>query len=247
MAISEPEYDAVAKMKEEEEHEALLDSMGLSLHEANYLRTTMLSADEAVSAKSEELTRIKQHKGRRSDWEELADAKARMGRPMHHSEFIRKLRIIVPSLIVANGRKRGTLSLYMVRSTPVKEVPDYKGPERTNFSCPVYIGWIHSGDMPEYEIDLIDGFQCPIGQKRGWRTILLRMIARWNKRLDKNGEPDLDIWGTPIRVSRGSIITEEQAHAAFGAPSNGITASNYRRQLFEFRNAYPEVVIRDRD
>ena len=242
------EFDDLAQATRDEEHqEQLLDAMGLSLHEANYLRTTMLSADEAVSAKSEEITRIKQHKGRRSDWEELADAKARMGRPMHHSEFISKLRQIVPSLIVTDGRVRGTLSLMMVRSTPIKEVPDYKGPEKTNFSCPVYIGWIHSGDMPEYEIDLIDGFQCAIGQKRGWRTILLKMIVRWNKKLELNGEPALDIWGCPIRLSRASIITEEQAHEVFGPPSNGITASNYRRQLYDFRNAAPEVVIRERN
>ena len=241
-------YDDVAQKTRDEEHqEQLLDQMGLSLHEANYLRTQMLSADEAVCAKSEELTAIRQKKGRRSDWEELADAKARMGRPMHHSEFIRTLRTIIPSLIVTDGRVRGTLSLFMVRSTPVKEVPNYKGPEKTNFSCPVYIGWIHSGEMPEYEIDLIDGFQCAIGQKRGWRTILLRLIARWNKKLELNGEPALDIWGSPIRLSRASIITEEQAHAAFGEPTNGITASNYRQQLFAFRNAHPERVIRDRD
>lgn len=242
------EFDSLEQKTRDEEHqEQLLDAMGLSLHEANYLRTQMLSADEAVSAKADELTRIKQHKGRRSDWEELADAKARMGRPMHHSEFICKLRTIIPSLIVTDGRVRGTLSLFMVRSTPIKEVPDYKGPEKTNFSCPVYIGWIHSGDMPEYEIDVIDGFQCAIGQKRGWRTILLRLIARWNKKLELNGEPALDIWGSPIRLSRASIITEEQAHDVFGAPSNGITASSYRRQLYDFRNAAPEVVIRDRD
>lgn len=242
------EFDSLEQKTRDEEHqEQLLDQMGLSLHEANYLRTQMLSADEAISAKSEELIAIKQHKGRRSDWEELADAKARMGRPMHHSEFICKLRTIIPSLIVTDGRVRGTLSLFMVRSTPIKEVPDYKGPEKTNFSCPVYIGWIYSGDMPEYEIDVIDGFQCAIGQKRGWRTILLRLIARWNKKLELNGEPALDIWGSPIRVSRASIITEEQAHTVFGEPSNGITASNYRRQLYDFRNAAPEVVIRDRD
>ena len=246
--MTEELYDDVAQKTRDEEHqEQLLESMGLSLHEANYLRTTMLSADEAVAAKGEELTQIRQHKGRRSDWEELADAKARMGRPMHHSEFIRKMRTIVPSLIVTDGRVRGTLSLMMVRSTPVKEVPDYKGPEKTNFSCPIYIGWIHSGDMPEYEIDVIDGFQCAIGQRRGWRTVLLRMIARWHKRLELNGEPSLDIWGCPIRTGRASIITEEQAHEVFGAPSNGVTASNYRRQLQDFRNAAPERVIRDRD
>ena len=114
--------------------------------------------------------------------------------------------------------------------------------------CPVYIGWIHSGEMPEYEIDIVDDAQCASGQRRGWRTILLRMIVRWNKMLKPNGEFEVDIHGVPRRESRASIITEAQALKAFGVPTQGfITATGYRHQLFNFRNAVPERVITDRN
>ena len=241
-------YDALERTAEIEREEALLEEIGLTLNDTQKLRDTMLSPDEAVCAKQEELLAIRQHKGRKSDWEEYADSKRRMGYVMHHSEFIRKLRTVVPGLLVTDGRVRGTLALLQVRSIPVREVPQYLGPERTNFMCPVYIGWIHSGEMPEYEIDIIDDAQCAIGQRRGWRTILLRMIVRWNKMLKPNGEFEVDIHGVPRRESRASLITEAQALKAFGVPTQGfITATGYRHQLFNFRNAVPERVITDRN
>lgn len=234
---------------EKERQEALLKEMGIEPHEADKLRKTMLSPDEAVHAKSEELVRAVQSRGRKEDWEEYVDAKRRMGRVLHHSEFIRRLRTIVPRLAVYRGRVNGTLSLYDFRSAPVKDCPDYKGSEKWYFTEPVYIGWCHIGEMPEYEIDVINNFQVPIGQKRGWRTILMRMIARWNHETEivpagsvKEVRPKVDIWGRKIRANRASIITEEQALEAFGYPTQGITASAYRRQLYEFRNAVPEVI-----
>jgi hypothetical protein len=241
-------YDAVERTAEIEREEALLSEMGLTRQDTEKLRDTMLSADEAVAAKQEEITTIRQHKGRKSDWEEYADAKRRMGKVLHHSEFIRRLRTIIPTLTVTDGRVRGTLTLLMIRSTPVKEIPDYAGTFKFYAPCPIYIGWIHAGWMPEYEIDLIDDDQCAIGQKRGWRTILLRMIVRWNKKLKVNGDPELDIHGVAIRESRASIITEEQADQAFGSPTQGwLTATAYRHQLHDFRNAVPEKRVTDRD
>lgn len=228
---------------EEQRKSALLEEMGITTSDVDKLRKTMLSGDEAVCAKNEELTHIRQHRGRKADWEEFVDAKRRMGRIMHHSEFIRRLRPLIPSLIVAPGRVIGQLGLYMVRSTPVKECLDYRGAEKSHFSMPVYIGWIHQGEMPEFEIDLVNEAQIPIGQKRGWRTILLRLIARWNYEMDvstatgvRESRPKLDIWDRPIKAGRASIITEKQALDAFGCPTNGLTASGYRRQLWEFRN-----------
>lgn len=216
--------------------ESLLKEMGINRNEADKLRGTMLSPQEAVCAKQEELVRARQHKGRKSDWEEFADAKRRMGRVMHHSEFVRRLRTIVPNLVVAQGGQRNRLGLYSVRSTPVSEVPTYAGPEKHHFPCPVYLGWIEMGVMPEYEIDITNDVQIAIGQKRGWRTVLLSMIVRWHLRLNALGEPALDMWNRPTRLARASFITEEQALDAFGHPSNGATASNYRKQLYEFRN-----------
>ena len=230
------------QIAEAERQEALLDEMGIDRTESDKLRKTMLSADEAVCAKGEELERIRQHKGRKKDWDEFIDIKRRMGHVLHHSEFVRQLRIIVPNLIVAPTMRRNQLGLYTVRSTPVTEVPDYKGSEKLHFSCPIYIGWIEMGYMPEYEIDVVNEAQIPIGQKRGWRTVLLRMIVRWNYLMDSRGDFLLDAWGRKKRTSRASIITEDQTLKAFGLPTQGITASGYRLQLYNFRNAVPESV-----
>lgn len=231
--------DAIA---EAERQEALLEEMGINRTETEKLRKMMLSADEAVCAKGEELERIRQHKGRKKDWDEYTDVKRRMGRVMHHSELIRCLRTIVPTLFVAQGAQRNRLGLYSVRSTPISEVPDYKGTERFSFSCPIYIGWLEMNEMPEYEIDIVNDAQIPIAQKRGWRTVLLRMIVRWNYQTDFRGDLVVDIWGRPTRTSRASIITEDQALKAFGEPTAGITASGYRHQLYNFRNAISDAI-----
>lgn len=234
---------------EKERQDALLAEMGIDATESDKLRGMMLSANEAVAAKSEELMNARQAKGRKKDWEEFVDAKRRMGRVMHHSEFIRKLRVLIPSLIVGPGRVRGQLGLYKSVSMPVKDVPDYKGSEKWYFSLPVYIGWIAEGYMPEYEIDTVNDAKIAIGQKRGWRTILLRLITRWHYEMEVTTSPGVrevtpkcDIWGRPIKADRASIITEEQALEAFGCPTNGLTASTYRHQLYNFRNAVPEPI-----
>lgn len=233
--------------------EALLAEMGIDRTEANKLRATMLSPDEAVCAKSEELTRMRQKRGRKKDWEEFADAKRRMGKVMHHSEFLRRLRSLMPNVIVERGQVNGTLSLYQPVNTPVREAPDYKGSEKWYFTKPVYIGWIHLGEMPEYEIDVLNDVQIPIRQKRGWRTILLRMIVKWNYEklvIPMPGGLEIkekeDIWGRKVRQSRASIITEEQALDAFGYPTQGMTASAFRHQLYLFRNAEPEPIPNNR-
>ena len=235
---------------EKERQEALLQEMGIDPTESEKLRTTMLSPEEAVAAKSEELRDAVQARGRKADWEEWVDVKRRMGRVMHHSEFIRRLRTIIPGLIVSRARTNGCLSLYQCLNTPTWEVPEYWNPEgRDFFDKPEYIGWIAMGEMPEYEIDIINNFQVPIGQKRGWRTILLRLIVRWE--YEKTLAPyvgvvefadRLDPHGRKIRARKTSIITEEQALEAFGHPTQGITASAYRQQLYNFRNAVPEPI-----
>ena len=233
-----------------ERQQALLTEMGIDPTESEKLRNTMLSPSEAVAAKSEELTNAIQKRGRKEDWEEWVDAKRRMGRVMHHSEFIRRLRTIIPNLVVSRARVNGCLSLYEIKNTPTWECPEYVNPRQLNFfDKPEYIGWIAMGDMPEYEIDIINNFQVPIGQKRGWRTILIRLIARWEH--EKTLAPTigmrefadkLDPHGRRIRARRSSIITEQQALEAFGLPTQGITASAYRQQLFNFRNAVPDPV-----
>jgi hypothetical protein len=205
--------------------EALLEEMGITRNEADKLRRTMISAGEAVHAKSEELTRIRQHKGRKPNWLEFVDSKARMGQVLPACEVIRRFKSIVPQLRCADGRIRGTVAMF----APV--VRTYEDGFHPGWD---YIGSIQSDWSPEYEIDLVDEDGVPRGRKHGWRTPLLTSIIRKDgtgRWMLKSQGIVQDGTGLPLK-----IITEDQALRAFGHPTNGATASSYRRQLWEFRN-----------
>jgi hypothetical protein len=221
---------------EEQRKAALLEEMGINQNDTDKLRKMMLSADEAVCARHEEQVKIRQHKGRKDQWEEFIDAKRRMGRVLHHSEIIERLRQIVPSLIVAPGAQQNRVGLYVIRNMAVSEIPNY--PLTANglayTDVPIYIGWLELGESPEYEIDLVNDVDVAIGQKRGWRTLLLRLIARRAahcKQCELNPK-----FHSGQKGRSTSLVSEQQAEKVFGYPSNGPTASNYRRQLWEFRN-----------
>lgn len=205
--------------------EQLLDEMGLTDRDLGRLRNQMLSHDEAVAAKQEELTHIRQHKGRKPEWQEFLNAKARMGRVFYANDFIARLQTILPQLRCADGRVRETIALF----TPL--IRTYEDGFHAGWD---YIGWIHSTWNPEYTIDYCDEDGVPRGRRNGWRNILLSGITR----KDGTGKWTLkgqgvvqDGTGKPLKV-----ITEEQALEAFGYPSNGDTASLYRKALWEFRN-----------
>lgn len=205
--------------------EALLEEMGLNRNETDKLRKTMLSADEAVHAKQEELTNIRQHKGRRSNWQEFADVKARMGDVKYGAAIVKQLRTVLPALKCADGRVRGTISLF---SPTVKTFEDgyHWGME--------YVGWIYKDWNPEYQIDYTDEDGVPKGNRQGWRTLLLRNLIKkdgtgqWM--LKANGIVK-DGTGWPLR-----ILTEDQVLKAFGDPSGGQGRDSYRGQLYEFRH-----------
>jgi len=224
---------------EEERKAALLEAMGLEDRDVKKLQDTMLSHEEAVAAKKEELLNIRHHRGLKTDWDEFVDRKRRMGYVLHHSEFIRRLRSVIPNLMAYPGLQPKKIGLYTVRNTPREEILDYRGNWKY-VACPLYLGWIDEGIMPEYEVDLVNEVGVAVGQWRGYRTILLRLICRRWRCLDcQHGEK-------PKRLPCGSnvsycgfptsVITERDAERAFGPPTNGATASWYRRTLHEFRN-----------
>jgi hypothetical protein len=228
---------------EEQRKADLLEEMGLTTSDVDKLQKMMLSADEAVCAKQEELLDIRQKKSRKEEWEEFVDAKRRMGRVLHHSELIRRFRTIIPNLIVSRAAQVNRISLYVVKNTPITEIKDY--PLTNNgmafVDVPYFISFLELGESPEYEIDLVNDAQVAIGQKRGYRSLLLRLICRRAthckacEHYDPKGfvaHPHPHLKGPAT-----SIITERQALAAFGHPTNGMqTASNYRKQLYEFRH-----------
>lgn len=212
---------------EHERAEALLDEMGLSDRDVKKLQNQMLSHEEAVCAKQEELTRMRQTKGRKPEWQEFLDAKARMGRVLDSSEVIYKLQTILPQLRCADGRVRETISLF----TPV--IRTYEDGFHPGYT---YLGWVHRGWNPEYTLDYCDDDGVPRGKRNGWRNILRFCIT------EKDGDGKWVLKGQGV-VQNGTgkalrILTEEQAESAFGYPTNGEAASLYRRALYYFRNPH---------
>lgn len=230
------DFDASFSL-EEERRGALLEAMGLEDRDVQKLQKMMLSHGEAIEAKKEELDRIRAHKGRRTDWEEFIDFERRMGRPLQPSEFIRGLRKAIPRLVVAPGGQRNKLSLYVLRNVPVEEVPDYRGKHK-RIELPVYVGWFDMYLLPEYEIDIPNEAGVAVKQIRGWRTILLRLHCRkYLCPTCQQGErPNTKGCGLRGCGRPTPLVGEDTLNEVFGPPSNGATASYYRKQLYEFRN-----------
>lgn len=201
--------------RDDEMKRAFLEEAGLEDVDAKKLRETLLSSEEAIVARQEQQDKVRARKSRKTDWDEFVDAPRRWGRPMHHSEFIQHLRRLIPGLYVTDGVQKDRLGLY---------IWDRNEPFEGKTGGTVFLGWLHRGWNPEYEIDIVDDVGVAISQKRGWRTLLLRMILR---RDAKTFIPK-------------SLFSEEDALREFGPPSNGPTASNYRMQLWQFRNTSPE-------
>jgi hypothetical protein len=100
--------------------------------------------------------------------EEYQNTFARFGTPMHHSDLLRRIKKLVPSLYVVDGRIVGDLALYRTYDQPQ---PDLEG--RT-FR---YLFYIPTGLLPEFSIYEFDERDIPVRETlRGWRTVLLRLI-----------------------------------------------------------------------
>lgn len=153
-----------------------------------------LSPAEKLAERQEQLYRARA-KQRIPGQEDRTDPYPRLGRPLHHTEIIHRLRKLIPSLTLRDGV--GTnISLYSVSPNG----------EALNF-----LGFVYRGDNPEYSTWLLGPDDVPTAERRGWRTTLLRLIL-------------------------SGRVTEQQIDKTFPRPSNGATASAYRRQLFNFRN-----------
>jgi hypothetical protein len=169
-----------------------------------------------VAAKQEQMDDIRARKCRKSDWEEYVDHKRRWGRALHHSDFLRHLRRLIPNLYAEDGRIRNTISLY---------IWDRTEPFLGKVGGTVFLGWCHLGPNPEYELDIVNDVGIAVGQKRGWRTTIMRMICRRDK----------------VTFFPKSLFSEERAYEEFGFPTQGNTSYNFRANLWKFRNTSPDM------
>lgn len=141
---------------------------------------------------------VKEYRFFRQFEDGLTDEKQRQGELMFCLDFVEKLNTILPAYLSGKIIK-GLSGLYVF-------TPDVKGGHWH------YVCGVQASIMNEYSVIHVDSHGLPLNEKkRGWRTVLLRLIM-------------------------GSFITEEQAHAVFNEPFSGPISHRYREQCYWFRN-----------
>lgn len=138
--------------------------------------------------------------------------KQREGRILSMSEFLRMLRQAGSMVWGADfsawyndrGAQPRTVGLNICHPGLLSECKHKAGE-------PHYVGFVQVPLMQEFEELYFDAHDVPLNSKRrGWRTVLLKII-------------------------HDGILTEEKAHAVFGAPE-GAVSELYRAQLWAHRN-----------
>ena len=141
---------------------------------------------------------VKEYKFFRQFEDGLTDEKMRRGELMFCLDFVDKLNSILPAYLSGKVIK-GLSGLYVF-------MPDVKG-GHWHYVCGVQASMMH-----EYSVIHVDSHGLPLNEKkRGWRTVLLRLI-------------------------QNSFITEEDAHRVFGEPTSGPVSRRYREQIYYWRN-----------
>lgn len=162
-----------------------------------------LSTSEHVSRLEELNYGSEATKAQRWDHQdELLDAEARIGRPMRHSDFFLVLEKLVPNLYVVPGRIQGHLAVYQTAACSQKQWGD------RDFR---YLFYAEEGLMPEFsQYELGERDIVKRESKRGWRTILLRLIKM-------------------------GLLSEDVCNRVFGS-ADGYASERYRRELWKYRN-----------
>ena len=141
-------------------------------------------------------------------WEKQEElAKKREGRILHMNEFMRLLKQALPLGYTAwytdKGGMANTLGLYIGHPTGAAPLPSCSH----KIGQPHYIGFVQIPWMQEFEELHFDRYLVPLGSKRrGWRTILLKLIE-------------------------SKILSEQTAHEIFGLPPTSDVSRRYLHYL----------------
>ena len=147
------------------------------------------------------------HAVQRQRWEHQDDYRndeARLTRYLHYSDVIRRLRKLAHNLYFMDGRIEGDIAIYKVYGRPQPQL------EGRDFE---YLMYMPTGFLPEFSTYEFNERDVPVKEKkRGWRTLLLRLI-------------------------RSGIVTERQCAEEFGEPE-GQSSTVWKRTLFVWRNGH---------
>lgn len=137
------------------------------------------------------------------DQEELKDEASRLGRQMKSADFLAVVQRLVPNLYITDGRIVGHLAVFQTAAFPQTAW------EGRTFK---YLFYSDTGLLPEfsiYEFDLVRNVIIR-EKKRGWRTVLLRLV-------------------------KANLLEESKVNQVFGR-AEGSPANRYNRELQKYRN-----------
>lgn len=142
----------------------------------NKLGDKRLSKEE-ILLQSFEQTDKRLQQFRLDDHEELKNVEQRLGRPMSHQELIRKVTTTNPKVWAEESlADRNVMGFYTERNG-----------EKVCLAAAFEKGW-----LPEFSIIFTDAADLPIKEKRGWRTVLIRLLSSgvltWAQVLDIFGD-----------------------------------------------------------
>jgi hypothetical protein len=123
----------------------------------------LLSPEEALIKSFENTDKMLQQY-RLDDHEELKNAEQRMGQRMEHNELVRRVCKANPYVFAedSNADPEHVMGFYFTNRKGEKE-----------FVCA-----FDKGYLPEFSIIFVDAADLPVKEKRGWRTVLLRLLAK---------------------------------------------------------------------
>lgn len=136
----------------------------LILPDSTSLGDTHLSPEENVAKLREGNRKMVQDK-KLPNQKILEDKDQALGAPLAHPEFMRRLRLMKPSLVIQEG---GVANAIQIRY-PVTD------PE-TGAATTRYVTGFYKGMLPEFSSILTDDYGLPTREIRGWRSVLLVLI-----------------------------------------------------------------------
>jgi hypothetical protein len=134
---------------------------------------------------------------RLSDHDDLKNAEKRMGKPMMSSELVKRIEKLTNRAVWAEDSYRD----------PDNVVGFYTIKKREK----VHICAFDKGAMPEYSIIMTDAADLPIKEKRGWRTVLTRLM-------------------------QADVLTWSQVQYGFGEGMNHAAANRWAFNTRDFRS-----------
>lgn len=143
------------------------------------------------------------------DHESFKDFERRKGMVLHSSEFIERVCRINPSIFVQHQLNfEGDWGLYL----------DILGRQ-------VYLSGLSKGWLTEFSYTLVDERNLPTEERRGWRTVLMRLMSKgvmtWEEVETEFGNSEgansdrWHIYTEPFRNSNGSGIVLRNLHNEF--------------------------------